>query len=261
MYFCTTGTLLVPSERCVGPECRGGPKTGAPLLGFQGDLDAGSTGSFMSAGRLIGTRAYDGIEIGKGLQQIEQLRQEGAIDNYYAGAAKRAYAERFKDDPERAAPFETPSPFDGPLAPGALGRLHRGQVGTAVGGTASESCGCTPREFDAVDPISGWGMYFIGDGVLLTPSQKCIAGTGRGPRWWQQTWKNVLSLWETPAPVPGRVSPPAPTAPRILPGTPPPEAPPPPPKTYLCMDPRIWPLYYRPQQGPCVAPQIEYTGT
>lgn len=249
---------MVPSERCVGPECRGAAPGKTQALGYAGDLDAGSRGSFLQARSLIGTRAFDGVEIAQGQAAIEQLRQAGEIDAYYAGAAKRAYAERFADQPERETPFETPSPFDGPLAPGALARVHRGRVGADVGMTAAESCGCTPREPDGRDPVSGWLIYYIGTGVLLTPSPKCVPGGGRPLSWLAQTWRNVLALAPAPAPVPARV-PASPVAPpRITPGPPPPDAPPPPPKMYLCFDPRIWPGAFRPQPTPCVPPQIEY---
>jgi hypothetical protein len=259
MYFCTTGTLLVPTPRCVGPECRGA-KAGKTLnIGYAGDLDAGSRGSFTQAGRLIGLTAYDGVEIAKGLQELQNLQNEGAIDNYYAAAAKRAFAEKMQAGTDRPAPFQTPSALGAPLAPSALGRITRIGGGENVGPTVTEACRCEPREFDAIDNVSGWGIYYIGDGVLLTPSKKCVGGGGKPRSFWQQTWKNTISLFQ---PMPSAPVPPPPpaAAPAPAPIVPPPPTapPPPPPPSYLCYDPRLWPALFRPQATPCVPPQIPW---
>lgn len=202
LYHCGGGVLLVPTERCVGPECRGGPAGAVKTIGYAGDLDAGSRGSFMQAGRLIGVTAMDGIEISKGLAAIDQLRQENQIDGYYAGAAKRAYLQQLSEEGERPAPFEEPSPFGRAIGSGALARRYQGVSGEEVGKTVSEACRCTPRPFDARDPVSGWGIYYVKGGVLLTPTEKCIAG---GPGLFGQIgkfWRNNLAGVAPLAPVP-----------------------------------------------------------
>jgi hypothetical protein len=260
MYNCPGGVLLVPAPRCVGPECRGGKRGETPTLGYAGDLDAGSRGSFATAGRLIGLTAYDGVEIQKGLSAIDELRAAGEIDGYYAAAAKRAFAERVPKL-ERAVPFQELTPAAvGPLAPGALGRLHQGRTGEAVGPSVAEGCNCTPRPFDARDPVSGWGIYYVPTGVLLTPSEKCIAGSSKPLRFWEQTWRNVRATFGMPEPPPPRPDFALPKRPAPPGAPPPPQPPPPPPGGYLCLDPRILPMFYRPQPGPCVAPQIPYPG-
>lgn len=259
MYNCGGGVLLVPTPRCVGPECRGGSKAGTPVLGYAGELDAGSKGSFMTAGRLAGVTKMDGVEIQGGLAAIDDLRQRNEIDAYYAGAAKRAYLGQLNEEGDREQPFEAPSPFGRILAPGALGKRYKGKRGADVGVDVDEACGCTPRPFDARDVVSGWGIYYIGTGVLLTPTEKCIAGGGRRPSFFQNMWRNTLALIKPAPPVPPQPAP-------IVPGAPPvPPAPVPPPinpapTVYLCMDPRLWPAAWRPQSTPCEAPKISYPG-
>ena len=176
----------------------------------------------MQAGRLPGTLAFDGVEIAKGLAAIDQLRDSGEIDAYYAGAAKRAYEERAETSLERPAPFETPSPFGAPLAPGALARRYGGQPGAPVGPSVAEACRCTPRKFDARDPLSGWGIYYVNGGVLLTPTEKCIGGSGGPLSFWRQTWRNVLAL------LPPALAPAAPPPPKVEPHPQPPGYTPPP---------------------------------
>jgi hypothetical protein len=239
IYHCGGGVLLVPTERCVGPECRGGSGPDVKTLGYAGDLDAGSKGSFMQAGRLIGVTAFDGVELGKGLAAIDELRQENQIDAYYAGAAKRAFLQRIDEEGEREAPFEEPSPFGRVLAPGALGRRYRGVTGDDVGPTVTEACRCTPRPFDARDPVSGWGIYYVKGGVYLTPTEKCIAETGGTLATIGKFWRAVLTPVLPAQPVapqptlalpalppgyvttePGAPAPaPAPTVPVTIPGT------------------------------------------
>jgi len=258
-YNCGDGVLLVPSPRCVGPECRGGGRQGTPVLGFAGDLDAGSRGSFIGQRNMQGLTAYDGVSIGKGLAAIDDLANRNEIDRFYAGAAKRAYLEQLSEEPGPDRLFEEPSPFGRVLAPGALRRRFAGATGEDVGPSVREACGCKPRPFDARDPVSGWGIYYVKGGIFLTPSEKCIGGGGP-PNWWEQAWRNTVNLFraapEEPSPprptvVPGEPLPPRPTAP---PGSPPP----PPTPGYLCLDPRIWPLAWRPSSTPCVPPQVPY---
>jgi hypothetical protein len=223
IYHCAGGVLLKPAPACVPPECRGGGASGTKLLGYGGDLDAGSRGSFTQAGRLIGITAMDGVEISKGLAAIDQLRADNQIDAYYAGAAKRAYLEQIGEEGERAAPFEEPSPFGRLLAPSALGRRFKGATGQDVGKNVSEACRCTPRKPDARDPVSGWLIYYVGSGVLLTPTPKCIGGGGRPMGFWAKTWENTLSLVRPSPPVPPQPAPyvpgapPAPPTPSVTP--------------------------------------------
>jgi hypothetical protein len=260
MYFCPGGTLLVPAPRCVGPECTGAAPGKTLALGYAGDLDAGSNGSFLRAGRLAGLCVSDGVEIAQGLSAIADLRKSGEIDRYYAAAASRAFADAAGPGCDRAAPFAQPTPFGAPLAPSAMGRAYRGKTGEDVGPDVRDSCRCTPRPFDARDPISGWGIYYVPGGVLLTPSEKCIGGAGRPMGFWETTWRNVVSLVKPAPAVPPRPEiPPAGQQP-APPPPPPPAAPAPPPKNYLCYDPRIWPPLFRAQSIPCVAPQIPYPG-
>jgi hypothetical protein len=260
IYYCGKGVLLTPTEKCVGPECQGGKPGQTVGLGYAGDIGAGTKGSFLLAGRTAGVTAMDGIEIAKGLAAINDLRDRGEIDGYYAAAAKNAFIERTgAEGAERAAPFEEPAALGAPLGSGALKRLAT-RPGEDVGPSVTEACRCTPREPDGRDPVSGWLIYYVGKGVLLTPTKKCIGGGGRPPSFWAQTWHNVLSLVKPtppPAPVPARTPPTPPPAP----GAPaPPPAPPAPPGGYLCYDPRIWPGGFRPQPTPCEPPKIEYPG-
>jgi hypothetical protein len=260
MYNCPGGVLLVPAPRCVGPECTGGRPGETKILGYQGDLDAGSNGSFARAGRLAGLCVTDGREIQQGLAAIDDLRRDGEIDRYYAASAKRAFGEAAGPGCDRDAPFAELTPFGAPLAPNAMARAYVGKVGEDVGPDVRDACRCTPRPFDARDPISGWGIYYVPGGVLLTPSEKCIGGAGRPLNWYERTWNNVVSLVKPtpPQPPPLPQAPPAPT-PTTAPAIPP--APkPPPPGGYLCLDPRIWPPLYRGQPTPCEAPKIPYPG-
>lgn len=241
MYNCGGGVLLVPSPRCVGPECRGGPKDGTPVLGYTGELDAGSRGSFIQANRLIGTTAFDGVEIQRGLAAIDELRDLGSIDAYYAGAAKRAYLQRLGEEGERAAPFEEPTPAGRILAPSALGKRYKGIVGQDVGKSVEGACRCTPREPDAIDPVSGWLIYYVSGGVLLTTSKKCMAGDGRAPGFWANLWKQTLALARPAPPVPAR-----PQLPPIEYGAPAPPAPSgpgptPPSQRIVCYKIGVWP--------------------
>lgn len=249
----------MPSPRCVGPECRGAGRAGTALLGIRGDLDAGSRGSFTQAGRLIGVTGFDGVELGKGLAAIDELAQNREIDRFYAGAAKKAFLMQIGEEGERAAPFEEPSAIGRLLAPGALRRQFRGKTGEDVGPSVREGCGCKPREPDARDPMSGWFIYYVSGGVLLTPTKKCIGGGGRPPSWWERPFRFVSEFLKPPAP-PVEPSPfklVSPTAP-VEPATP--INPPAPPGGYLCMDPRIWPAMFRPQPTPCEAPKIPWPG-
>lgn len=257
LYFCAGGVLMVTGPRCVGPECRGSKPGATPVLGFAGDIGAGTKGSFLLAGRTEGVTAMDGVEIAKGLAEIEGLRQRGEIDNYYAASAKNAYLQQIGEEPERAAPFEGPSALGRVLAPSALAKLTRGRTGEDVGPSVSEACRCTPRDFDAIDPVSGWGIYFIGTGVLLTPTKKCIGGGGHSLGFWAQTWRNTLALVKPAPPVPPR-PPLAPPAPAPVPGQPAPAPAPGPPKMYRCWNPNIWPGKWREQLTPCEAPMIPY---
>lgn len=260
MYFCGGGVLLVPAPRCVGPECTGAAPGATKALGYEGDLDAGSRGSFTQGGRLIGITAMDGVEIAQGLAQITELQRTGQIDRYYAAAARNAYADAQGPGAQRPAPFAPPSPFGAPLAPGALGRTFRGRDGEDVGASVDQVCRCTPRPFDARDPVSGWGIYYVKGGVLLTPSEKCIGGGEKPQGFWATTWRNIKALRPAPEPVPPLPQAPPP-AQKPTPEAPtPPPVPTGPPKTYLCLDPRIWPPLYRGQPTPCTAPQIPYPG-
>jgi hypothetical protein len=213
----------------------------------------------MAGGRSIGVTALDGVEIGKSLAAIDDLRNRNEIDAYYAAAARNAYLQRISDAGERSAPFETPSPFGAPLGSGALARVPHVRPGDEVGPSVEEACACTPREPDAIDPVSGWLIYYLPTGVLLTPSKKCIAGGSHPLGFWRQTWRNVLAL-VTPTPPPQPVPARSPTAPPPKPGEPTPTPPAPPPGGYLCYDPRIMPGAFRPQATPCSPPQITYPG-
>lgn len=260
MYFCPGGTLLVPAPRCVGPECQGAGSQGTRNLGYAGDLDAGSNGSFARAGSLLGLCAKDGVEIGQGLAAISDLQRDGTIDRYYGAAARNAYANAQGPDCDRPAPFVSPTPIGMPLAPGALAKRYAGVVGEDVGPNVDQACRCTPRPFDARDPVSGWGIYYVPGGVLLTPSEKCISGGGKPLGFWEQTWRNVRAIVGSPQPqpAPGKPTPPAPAPAPGAPAPPPPK--PAPPGGYLCLDPRIWPPLFRGQPTPCEAPKIPYPG-
>lgn len=259
LYFCPTGVLMCPNGCCAPPECRGGKPGVKNVLGFQGDIGAGTGGSFLGGARSLGVTALDGVEIARGLAEVEGMRASGEIDRYYAGALKNAYLERLGPTPARLEPFKTPSPFGdfGFLAPGAVGHAFRGKVGPDVGGSVSEACRCTPREFDA--HFAGWGVYYVPGGILLTPTKKCIGYYGRPLSFWSRMWRNIVRIGQEPEAVPDRL------APRPKPGEP---GGPPAPTTavkaakssYLCYDPRVTPPGYRPQAVPCEPPQIEWPG-
>jgi len=259
VYLCKPkGALLVPAPRCVPPECRGNRLGDTPTLGYAGDIGAGTRGSFTQGARSIGVTAMDGIEIAKGLQEIENLRDSGQIDHYYAAAARNAFIERTADA-ERPAPFEGPSPLGAPIASGALSRRFPGG-GDQVGPRVTDACGCKPRKEDARDPLSGWLIYYVPGGVLLTPTAKCIPYYGKPRGFWSGLWANVTEAFKpSPPPVPPQQPPPAFTPPTQPPPSLPPIVPVPP-KGYLCMDPRIWPGTFRGQATPCVPPQIAYEG-
>jgi len=258
LYYCPTGVLMCPNTCCPPPECRGGKPGAHKVLGFQGDIGAGTGGSFMASGRSLGVTAMDGVEIAQGLAQIQGLKESNQIDAYYAGAMRNAYLLSLSDVPLRDEPFKTPSPFAAPLAPGALGRAFRGKTGPEVGGSVQETCACTPRAPDAQDPASGWLIYYVPGGILLTPTEKCIGYYGKPSRFWGNMWSNVLNLFEGIEAVPDRpTAPPYIVDPMRQQAAPTPH-PPEPKKSYLCFDPRIWPQAWRPQAGPCIPPQIEY---
>lgn len=248
--------MLTAGPVCIGPECRGGAPGELRGVGYAGDLDAGSRGAFFQAGRLAGVTAFDGVEVSKGLAAIDQLRAEGTIDGYYAAAAKRAYDETLRAGYERAAPFTEPSPFGMVLAPGAMKQRFRDVRGEEVGPSVREACACTEREPDAIDPVSGWLIYYVENGVLLTPTKKCVAGGGKPFRFLSQTWRNVLALMPS-----------TPVAPPVAQVLPPVELPPAPPGPkpgeperglYICQTPvNWWPGWVSYQKTPCEAPMVE----
>lgn len=164
-------------------------------LGFQGDIAAGNDGSFRGARSAAGLFAASGVEVAKATAALGELRDSGAITSGYWKAASSA-VER---DPERYIPVIAPGVrrelLGQPIAPRAVARVHELAAGQDVGPSVAESCACTPRPFDAQDPVSGWGIYYVNGGVLLTPTLKCIGGGGGVPSWLRQTWRNVLTLF------------------------------------------------------------------
>jgi len=257
LYYCPTGVLMCPNGCCAPPECRGGKPGVNRVLGFQGDIGAGTGGSFLAGARSLGVTTMDGVEIAQGLAQIEGLRDSGQIDRYYAGALRNAYLQEIGESGGAREPFAPPSPLPGAriLAPGAMAKMFRGKTGPEVGPAVQEACGCTPREPDA--RFQGWLVYYVPGGVLLTPTKKCIGYYGKPVRWLNNVWRNILTNWTGIDEVPDRPAPPPPEDLSKL-QQPAPVAPPPaPPKSHLCYEPRIWPPAWRPQSEPCTPPQIE----
>jgi len=258
LYYCPTGVLMCPNGCCAPPECRGGKPGKTPVLGFTGDIGAGTGGSFLGGARSLGVTAMDGVEIAQGLAQIQGLQDSNQIDRYYAGAMRNAYLEKLGEEPARLEPFKTPSPITdfGVLAPSALGRAFRGKRGPEVGGSVDEACRCTPREPDA--RAYGWLVYYVPGGILITPTKKCIGYFGRPVSFWGKMWHTVLRTVQPPAPVPDRIA----ERPKVgEPGGPPANPPPQPPapqESYLCLDYRVVSIGWRPQGKPCEPPQIPY---
>jgi len=249
---------MCPNGCCAPPECRGKPHGYPPVLGFQGDIGAGTGGSFAGGARSLGVTQMDGVEIARGLSEIKNMQESGSIDRYYAAAARNAYIERTKEGVGRVSPFETPSPFRdfGFLAPGAVGRAFRGKFGPEVGASVQDACHCTPRQPDA--EYAGWLVYYVPGGILLTPTLKCIGYYNRPVHVLTSLFQSVFRNALEPEPVPDRIPPPTREDLARLQQPAPVAAPPALKAAYLCYDPRITPGAWRVQSTPCVPPQIAY---
>lgn len=195
IYRCGAGVLLVPAPRCVGPECKGSDGRGTRNLGFAGDIAAGNDGSFRGARSAQALFAASGVEVAQAGAQLGALRDAGEISTNYWKAASNA----LEKSPDRYIPTIAPGVrrelLGQALAPWALAADSNLAARSDVGVDVADGCRCTPRPFDAVDPVSGWGIYYVNGGVLLTPTQKCIAGGGSIPGWLAMTWRNVLTLF------------------------------------------------------------------
>jgi hypothetical protein len=185
----------VPAPRCLSAGCSGSDGRGMRALGFAGDLGAGMDGSFASARSAAGLRKMTGAEIGAAAAQLGDLREAGAIGRDYERAALGA----LERNPENFIP---------PIAPGVTAPLLGQPIGAQglaaayalvrpqeVGPSIREGCRCTVREPDGQDPVSGWLIYRVAGGVLLTPTKKCIAGGGGLPSWLAMTWRNTKALF------------------------------------------------------------------
>jgi hypothetical protein len=225
IYRCGKGTLIVPAPRCLGPECSGAEGRGTRALGFAGDLGAGMNGSFRDARGAAGLRALTGTEIAAATAELGALKDSGAIGSDYWRAALSAVERR----PERYLPILAPGvtrPILGqPIGQKALANVYSLVPPSEVGPSVREGCACTPRPPDGRDPVSGWFIYRVNGGVLLTPTWKCIAGGGSVASWLSMTWRNTLALFgvapATP-PLPVPELPPAPTTVGGMPEAPPP---------------------------------------
>ena len=227
IYRCGKGTLLVPAPRCLGPECHGSDGRGMRALGFAGDLGAGPDGSFSSARSAAGLRRLTGAEVAGATAELGALRDAGAIGADYWRRAVGAIERRPEAFTPIIAPGVTAPVLGQPIAPQALAGVYSLLPPSDVGPSLREGCRCTPREPDGQDPVSGWLIYRVNGGVLLTPTKKCIAGGGGPLSWLAMTWRNTLALFGyPPAPTqPPRELPPAPVAAIELTGTPAPAAP------------------------------------
>jgi hypothetical protein len=197
IYRCGKGILLVPSPRCLSAGCTGSDGRGTRNLGYAGDLGAGLDGSFRGARSAVGLRAMTGAEVGAATAELGALKDAGAIGRDYWKAATSAVERRPEQYIPVVAPGVTGSILGQPIAPWALKDVYALARPDEVGPSIREGCACTPREPDGQDPVSGWLIYRVNGGVLLTPTKKCIAGGGAIESWLSMTWRNVLTLFRT----------------------------------------------------------------
>lgn len=195
IYRCGKGVLLVPAPRCLSDGCSGSDGRGTRAVGFAGDLGAGLNGSFASARSAAGLRKMTGAEVGAAAALIGDLKDQGKIGAAYANAAENAIERRPEQYIPIIAPGVTGDVLGQPIGQHALKDVYALATPQDVGPSVKEGCACTPREPDGVDPVSGWLIYRVSGGVLLTPTKKCIAGGGALPGWLATTWRNVLTLF------------------------------------------------------------------
>lgn len=179
-------------------DCKGSDGAGMKNFGYAGDIAAGNDGSFRGARQAAGLFAATGVEAASAAAVLGDLRDQGAITGGYYRSALAAVARR----PDRYIPVVAPGVrrelLGQVIAPLAIARDAELAAGAPVGVDVANGCRCTPRDFDAIDPVSGWGIYYVGKGVLLTPTKKCIAGGGGPLGWFAMTWRNVLALFKVP---------------------------------------------------------------
>lgn len=229
IYKCGSGTLLVPAPRCIGPECQGAGPRGTKTIGYAGDLAAGENGGLSGARRAAGLTAATGGEIAAATTALDDLRRSGAISDSYYRQARAAVENRPEKFLGLIAPGVRRDLLGQPIAPRALAELAGQIPGSPVGPSVAEGCQCTPRPPDGRDPVSGWFIYYVPGGVLITPTWKCLPSGGGPLSWLQQTWKNTVALFQSPP-----ASPAPPKFPALAPvtatgATAPASTPPPPP--------------------------------
>ena len=214
IYRCGKGVLLVPAPRCLSAGSSGSDGRGMRAVGFAGDLGAGVGASFASARSAAGLRKMTGAEVGAAAALIGGLKDDGKIGAAYANAAMNAIERRPENYIPIIAPGVTGPVLGQPIGQQALKDVYALLAPSPVGPSVREGCACTPREPDGQDPVSGWLIYRVNGGVLLTPTKKCIAGGGSIPSWLAMTWRNTLALFgAAPQAAPSPVAPPeAPTA-------------------------------------------------
>lgn len=195
IYRCGKGILLVPAPRCLSAGCSGSDGRGMRAVGFAGDLGAGVGASFASARSAPGLRRMTGAEVGAAAALIGDLKDQGKIGADYANAAQNAIERRPENYIPVLAPGVTGSPLGQPIGQHALKDVYALAKPQPVGPSVREGCACTPREPDGQDPVSGWLIYRVNGGVLLTPTKKCIAGGGSIPGWLAMTWRNTKALF------------------------------------------------------------------
>lgn len=178
---------------CAGP----GPRR-TPTVGIGDAITANTDGTFAGARRALGLSSLTGTELAQARQPLDDLRRAGEIsDSYYRQA--RAAFERDPDALVRPIAPGVLRPLLGqPIASRALKDRALGVIPQPIGPSVREGCACTPRPFDAQDPVSGWGIYYVNGGVLLTPTLKCIAGGGAKPGLLATIWRNTVALFKTP---------------------------------------------------------------
>jgi hypothetical protein len=210
IYRCGKGVLLVPAPRCLSDGCKGSDGRGMRAVGFAGDLGAGMDGSFASARSAVGLRRMTGAEVGAAAALIGNLKDTGQIGADYANAAQNAIERRPEQYIPVLAPGVTGSPLGQPIGQHALKDTYALARPQEVGPSVREGCRCTVREPDGQDPVSGWLIYRVPGGVLLTPTKKCIAGGGPIQSWLAMTWRNTLTLFGHPPPASAQQLPPEP---------------------------------------------------
>lgn len=197
-------------------------------------LDASNDGTYSQARKAALLGRQDDLATMAAITRLADASLAGKVDQEFAAGRIAQLAA-----PPVAA--VEAADFTGPLSAAEYAEKKRldsvGATATALDNAQAaklgEACHCEPRDFDAIDPVSGWGIYYVGEGVLLTPSKKCV-GHGVLPSWLSRTWRNTVTLLTgPPQAAPPAPAQPVPYRPPVVVAPVPLPVPPPPPKGYL----------------------------